>query len=480
MPSPKSLYSLSNLQQQDAATYISREDAKKLVDRILAMSKADSIRLNITSGWAGNTRFAGGQVTTSGNTTDTNVTIQSTIGKRRASITTNILDDASLRRSVEMSERLARLSPEDPELMPELGPQQYLTIQNLFASTAGLAPDARVAAANAVIGAGEAAWKAAPNASGALFTAGFLDAQAGATIVANNKGLFAYQASSNVRLGNTARTPDGTGSGWASAGARDWRKLDPAALGRRAAMKAVQSRSPVGLEPGFYTVVLEPAAAGQLIGQVAGALNARAAEEGRNGFSGKGGGTKLGQKVFDERVTFYTDPTDPDNLGDPFDSEGFPTGKNVWIENGVLKQLQYDRYWASKQGVTANSGGRGGRGGSGGGGGGGGGGVRMKPGTKTLDELIAGTRRGVICTHFFYTNTLDPKSMLLTGLTRDGTFLIENGRIVRPVKNFRFNQSVMQMLNSIEEIGKPGPGEGGGAPPMRVTDFNFASITEAV
>ena len=104
----------------------------------------------------------------------------------------------------------------------------------------------------------------------------------------------------------------------------------------------------------------------------------------------------------------------------------------------------------------------------------------MKPGTKTLDELIAGTRRGVICTHFFYTNTLDPKSMLLTGLTRDGTFLIENGRIVRPVKNFRFNQSVMQMLNSIEEIGKPGPGEGGGAPPMRVTDFNFASITEAV
>ena len=118
MPSPKSLYSLSNLQQQDAATYISREDAKKLVDRILAMSKADSIRLNITSGWAGNTRFAGGQVTTSGNTTDTNVTIQSTIGRRRASITTNILDDASLRRSVEMSERLARLSPEDTELMP--------------------------------------------------------------------------------------------------------------------------------------------------------------------------------------------------------------------------------------------------------------------------------------------------------------------------------------------------------------------------
>jgi predicted Zn-dependent protease len=103
----------------------------------------------------------------------------------------------------------------------------------------------------------------------------------------------------------------------------------------------------------------------------------------------------------------------------------------------------------------------------------------MRPGTKTLDELIAGCRRGVLVTHFFYTNTLDPRSMLLTGLTRDGTFLIENGRVVRPVKNFRFNQSVMQMLNSIEEIGKPAPGEGT-APPMRVTDFNFAHVTDAV
>jgi predicted Zn-dependent protease len=123
-------------------------------------------------------------------------------------------------------------------------------------------------------------------------------------------------------------------------------------------------------------------------------------------------------------------------------------------------------------------GGGGGRGG-GGGGGFGVGAVRMRPGTKTLDELIAGCRRGVLVTHFFYTNTLDPRSMLLTGLTRDGTFLIENGRVVQPVKNFRFNQSVMQMLNSIEEIGRPAPGEGL-APPMRVTDFNFAHVTDAV
>ncbi|MCC7195966.1 MAG: TldD/PmbA family protein [Gemmatimonadaceae bacterium] len=464
---------------QGEASFLSRDEAKRLADRVVSFSKADDVRVNIRSGWAGNTRFAGGQVTTSGNTVDTSVTVLSRIGRKQASTTTNVLDDESLRRAVDLSERMAKLSPDDPEMMPELGPQQYIAIQNMFESTRNLTPEQRVAAANAVIGAGEEAWKGARS-EGSLFTAGFLQATAGANAVANSKGLFAYQPSSNVSLSNTARTPDGTGSGWASSSARDWAKVDAAYLGRRAAQKAVQSRSPAALEPGFYTVVLEPAASSQLVGQVAGALNARAAEEGRNAFSLRGGGTKLGQKVFDERVTFYSDPADPEVLADPFDGEGFPVGRHVWIERGVLRELQYDRYWAERKGVKATMGG-GGRGRGGGGGGGFGGGIRMTPGAKTLDQLIAECRRGVLCTHFFYTNVLDPKTMLLTGITRDGTFLIENGRVVRPVKNFRFNQSIVQMLNSIEEIGRPDPGERGtSAPPMRVTDFNFASISDAV
>ena len=159
-----------------------------------------------------------------------------------------------------------------------------------------LSPEQRAAAAKSAIQTAEGVWKGA-NAAGDLFMAGFLDAEAGASIVANNRGLFAYHRSSSVRLSNTARTPEGTGSGWAAANARDWKTIDPAFLGRRAAQKAVQSRSPVAIEPGLYMVVLEPAAAAQLVGQVAGALNARNAEEGRNAFSQRGGGTKLGQKV---------------------------------------------------------------------------------------------------------------------------------------------------------------------------------------
>jgi predicted Zn-dependent protease len=472
---PKSLF------QQQSDLFLSRDAAKSLCDRILSFSKADECRVNIRSGWSGNTRFAGGQVTTSGNGSDSNITIQSTIGKRRASATTNKLDDESLRRAVDLAERLAKLSPEDPELMPELGAQQYLEIPNYFESTAGLSPEARAGAAKKAIETAEGVWKGA-GAKGDLFVAGFLDADAGANVVATSKGLFAYHRSSSVRLSNTARTPEGTGSGWAASNGRDWTKIDPTFLGRRAAQKAVQSRSPVAIEPGLYTVVLEPAAAAQLVGQVAGALNARNAEEGRNAFSQKGGGTKLGQKVFDERVSFYSDPADPQILGDPFDAEGFPGGRNVWIDKGVLKELQYTRFWAQKKGVKPTTGGGGGRGGGGGGGGGGqGGGVRMQPGTKTLAQLIAECDRGVLCTHFFYTNVLDPKSMMLTGITRDGTFLIEKGKIVRPVKNFRFNQSIVQMLNSIDDIGKPDAAESSSpAPPMRVKDFNFASLSDAV
>lgn len=470
---PKSLF------QTTTSNFLSRDEAKSLCDRILSFSKADETRVSIRSGWAGNTRFAGGQVTTSGDTSNTTVMVQATIGKKRGSATTNVLDDESLRRTVDLAARLARLSPDDPEIMPELGPQNYANISNYFENTATLSPEQRAAAAKKAIETAEGVWKDAKS-PGALFMAGFLDAEAGATIVANNRGLFAYHRSSSVRMSDTARTPEGTGSGWAGSNARDWSQIDPAFLGRRAGQKAVQSRNPVAIEPGLYTVVLEPAAASQLVGQVAGALNARAAEEGRNAFSQRGGGTKLGMKIFDERVTFYSDPSDPEILGDPFDAEGFPEGKNVWIDKGVLKQLQYNRFWAQKKGVQANTGGGGGRGG-GGGGGGRGGAVRMAQGTKSLEQLIAECERGVLCTHFFYTNVLDPRSMMLTGMTRDGTFLIEKGKITKPVKNFRFNQSIVQMLNSIEEIGKADRAESGSpAPPMRVKDFNFASLSDAV
>jgi predicted Zn-dependent protease len=466
---PRSLFTLA------APPLLTREQAKSIADRVLSFAKADETRVSISSSWSGNTRFAGGEITTSGGVTDTTVSVVSTVGKRRASVSTNVLDDAGLRRTVEMAERLARLAPEDPEIMPELGPQEYSTVNAYIDATADLTAEPRAAAAKRVIDRAAAVGKAA----GDMFVAGFLEANADARAIATSKGLFAYHRSTDASLSTTARTPDGTGSGWASAGARDWSKIDPSALGTVAAQKAVASRNPVAIEPGNYTVVLEPQAVADLVPLLGGAFNARSADEGRGTFSKRGGGTRLGEKVMDERVTIYSDPADADLLASPFDGEGLPMKRRVWVENGVLRNFSYNRFWAQKQGKEPTGGG----GGGGGGGFGGGlpGGLKMVGGTKTTDELIAGTERGILVTHFFYIRFLDQRTVLVTGLTRDGTFLIENGKVTKALKNFRWNESPLFMLNKLDELGRAERTDVGQVmPSMRVRDFNFTSLSDAV
>ena len=249
---------MKSLFQSADAPFLTRDQAKTLTDRVLGMAKADETRVSLNTGWSGNTRFAGAEITTSGGITDTSLTVTSTIGRRRASATTNVLDDASLRRTVDLAERLARLSPEDPERMPELGPQQYVTVPDTSNATAALTPEARAEAVKRAVDAARDAGKA----TGDMFVAGFLEANAGATCLATSRGLFAYHPSTDVSLGVTARTPDATGSGWAQGAARNWALLDAAALGRRAAEKAVASRNPVAMEPGMHTAVLEAAGGG--------------------------------------------------------------------------------------------------------------------------------------------------------------------------------------------------------------------------
>jgi predicted Zn-dependent protease len=272
-----------------------------------------------------------------------------------------------------------------------------------------------------------------------------------------------------VSFSVTARTPDGTGSGWASGGSRDWGAVDPALIGRVAAEKAVASRNPVAIEPGLYTAILEPQAVDDLVPLLAGALNARSADEGRSPFSKPGGGTRLGERVVDERVTLYSDPADPTLLGQPFDNEGLPLQRTVWIEKGVLKNLAYSRFWAQKQGKapTGNnllSGG-----------------LALTGGTRRTEELIAGCERGILVTHFFYIRSLDARTVLQTGLTRDGAFLVEKGKITKALKNFRWNESPLLMLNRLEEIGRPEQTSPGRMmPALRIRNFDFTSLSDAV
>ena len=455
---PRSLFTVAE------TPILTREQAKALADRVLAMSESDETRVNVSSGWSGNTRFAGNEITTSGGVTDTTVTVISTIGRRRASASTNVLDDASLRRTVDLAQRLARLSPEDPELMPELGPQRYTPVDAFIERTAALGPEARAEAVRTVLArVGEAGKEG--GGAGDLFVAGFLEANAGAVAIATSKGLFAYHRSTDVNLGTTVRTPDATGSGWASSGARDWGLVDPASLGAVAARKAVASRAPQAIEPGMYTVVLEPQAVADMLPQLMGSFNARNTDEGRGTFSKRGGGTRVGEKIADERVTLLSNPTDPELLTTPFDGEGLPTRGATWIENGVLKQLAYSRWWAQQKGTEPT----------------GGGGLKLVGTDRSLQDLIASTDRGILVTRFWYIRSLDQRTVMVTGLTRDGTFLVERGKITRPLKNFRWNDSPLLALNRIEEIGRAERVEAGRVlPSLKIRDFNFTSLSDAV
>ena len=442
---------------------ISRADAEALVARAVKMSKADEILVSVGTNYSANARFAANQMSTAGATTDAQLAIQSSFGPKHAVVTANDLSDESLKRAVEMSERLARLAPDDPEAMPALGPQQYGTVQAYFESTAALTPADRAKAALAAL---ELTRK-----SGDLQAAGFVTTALNANVLGNNKGMFAYHRNTANNYTLTVRTADGTGSGWAAADHPDWSQLDARAVAQRAVEKARLSRTPVAIEPGRYTVILEPQAVGDLVQLLGGYIDARSADEGRSPFVKQGGGNKIGEKIADERVTILSDPADPQLLSQPFDGQGLPLARQVWVENGVLKQLTYSRFWAKKQGKTATGFPQS---------------LKMAGGTTPLEEMIRGTQRGVLVTRLWYLREVDPRTALYTGLTRDGTFLVENGKISKAVRNFRFNESPLFLLNNLEALGpaqRIAGTEGGGdvvMPALKARDFNFTSLSEAV
>jgi predicted Zn-dependent protease len=442
---------------------VTREEAQAIVEKAVKLSKADGMDVQLVTSYRGNTRFAANQMSTAGGTTDAQLAVQSSFGPKHAVVTTNDLSDASIARAVEQSERMARLAPDDPEAMPPLGAQQYRGVPRYFERTALLTPEDR---ARAALGALELSRKA-----GDLQAAGYLVTGMSSTALGNKAGLFAYDRATSANYTLTVRTDDGTGSGWAAADHRDWAQLDARRVAERATEKARLSRNPQALEPGRYTVILEPQAVGDLVQLIAFYADARQADEGRSPFVKQGGGNKIGEKVADERVTLYSDPTDPQLLAQPFDGDGLPLARQTWIENGVLKQLYYSRFWGKKQGKPAT---------------GAPSSVKMAGGTQSVEQMIAGTQRGVLVTRLWYLREVDPRTILYTGLTRDGTFLIENGKVTRALRNFRFNESPLFMLNNLEALGQAerlaGTEAGGDVvmPALKVRDFNFTSLSEAV
>lgn len=444
---------------------LSAEESRALCQKILGFAKADNTRVNVDSGVHGFTRTAINRVTTAGATEDVNVRITSVFGKRIASIDTNRLDDASLQRSVRDCESLAKISPENPEYMAELGEQKFAEAGGYYSSTGNVTTEARALAAAIAV-------KAADSAK--LLASGFIDVNAGSSAVATSNRLFGFSSGTGVSSTLTMRTPDGVSSGWAGDEGADWTTIESDRIAADAVRKCQEWRGKTALDPGKYEVILEPTAVGMLMTRMMNVFDARQAEEGRSFLSKKGGGTLLGEKLFDERITIMSDPAEKNAETSPFTGAGLPVGRETWVDKGVVKTLSYSRFWADKQGVAPKPGGTN---------------FLMSGGTSSVEDMIKDTKRGVLITRFWYIRGLNPRIVSFTGLTRDGTFLIENGKISRPVTNFRFNQSLSEMLANVQLLGRPvrvcasensSVGPPVVVPALKVKDFFLSSVSDAI
>lgn len=442
---------------------LTREQGQALVEQVLGMSRADDVQVSLRSTQTTHLRFARNTPSTSGTATDTVLSIESTFGTRSATATINQLDPASLAEGVSRSEALARLAPEDPEHMPSLGAQSFPLVEVY---------DGRVqsdAAPALVEGSGMCMERArARN----LEAAGYSQAVARATFIGTKHGLFGYHRTTETSFSMTARSAERGGSGWASTVGNTLASLDYDRCSATAVDKALRSEKPRPLAPGKYVTILEPACVANLMQLLASSMNARSADEGRSYFSEPGGGTKLGRQLFPEAVTLRSDPAAADAPAAPWGEGGLPHTPRTWIDRGRLATLACERFWAQKKGreaVAPPSN------------------VLMTGGSGALSELVSSTKRGVLISSLWYIRAVDPRTLLFTGLTRDGVFWIENGQIAYPVTNFRWNDSPIAVLQNLEAMTasvrtstRDGAATNIFVPALRVRAFELSSVSDAV
>lgn len=445
---------------------LTEQEAKALTDRILSYVSADDASASVGGNKQSHLRFANNNVLTSGSREGRSANVTVWIGGKRGAASTNDLDDASLKEMVARAETIAKTAPVDREYVPTLARQTYKRVNGYVEATANLSLTDRAKQIGAIIGECEKA---------GVIGAGFHSANVQSGASATKNGNFEFERTTGVGLSVTARTPDGTSSGYFLRGHNDIAKLDTMRIARESIRKATEGKNARAIEPGVYTVILEPQAVADLLGGFGFGFNARTAEEGRSAFSLPGGKTKLGEKVFDERITIYSDPWHPELPGSQSAQGGIPAQRISMVEKGVLKNLTYNRFWAKQKNVEPTPGPVNTI-------------LETSGPTATLEEMIKSTERGILVSRFWYIRATDPRTASSTGLTRDGVWWIENGKIAYPLKNFRFNQSTVKMLapGNVLAVGKPervGSSEGGGGsllPALKLKEFNFTSQSEAV
>lgn len=438
-------------------------DPRRILDAALASAASAGATESfavLTRHRSAATRFSDNAITQNLTRRQAALRVEATIGRRRGTAATNRLDAEGIRAATSRAVDLARAAPEDPEYVPPLGPQVYPAVDGYRSSTASLSPREAAARLLPVFDAARAR---------GVRMAGSLQMEEGDVQAANSSGLRAGHRWTSAAYANTAIADDlpasGHGaSGWAECVDPDVEALDLVGAADAAIAKAEAARAPRALAPGSYPVVLEAPALRDLLVFLAWSLDARAADEGRSFAAGR-----LGRRVAAECVTLRTVPGFPGCPGRPFTEEWLPSAPVAWIEKGILKTLAASRWWAARKGTVpvgspVN--------------------LVMDGGAATLRDLVGGMRRGLLVTRFWYIRFVDPMTLFLTGMTRDGLFWVEDGRIAHAVKNLRFNESVLAALSRVEALGRPrvtAGTEGDGAasvPDARLGAFDFASATE--
>jgi len=442
---------------------VSIKDLERIAEKVLKLGGADETEVDVGSATDALTRFANNTIHQNVAEHTLGISVRAVVDGRTARATTNKTDDDSLRRTVEAAVTLARNQPRNPDLLPMIGKQKYQRVSRFFPSTAGTSPEDRAKAVTRVC---KAAAKAKQTAAG-IFSSG-----ESRSVMANSRGLFAPYEQTRAEFSVTIL--EATSSGWAKANSPDIRKIDPEALAESAARTAGTSRQPREIPAGRYITILSPAAVLDLVGFLFYDFAATSVLDKRSCLTGR-----IGKKVFGDNITIWDDAYHPLQSGPPHDGEGVPRQKVLLVDRGVPKNLVYSRAAAKK--------------------------MKAKPtghgfslpneygeapmnlvfsgGDKTTEEMIRTTERGILVTRLWYIREVDPYAKVLTGMTRDGTFLIENGKTSGGVRNFRFNESVIEMLSNVEMMGPAVRAAGEESfemvvPPMKVRDFHFSEVTK--
>ncbi len=454
--------------RSNSANYLSvarysASDLEHVAERILKLSEADETEVEIDSTVDALTRFANNTIHQNVSEHTLGISVRAVVDGRTARATTNKTDEESLRRVVAAAMSLARNQPENPDLLPMLGPQKYQKVSHYFASTVSATPQDRARAVTRVCKMAEEGKQTAAG----IFTTGFVR-----NLLVNSKGLSARHDHSRAEFSVTILEENS--SGWAKSNSPDILNIDSDALFESASEKAAGSRKPRELEPGHYTAILEPAAVLDFVGFIFYDFAGTAVLDKRSCFN-----DRMGKKILGENVTLWDDVYHPLQVGAPWDGEGFSRQKVLLVDRGVPKNLVYSRASAKK--------------------------MKAKPtghgftlpneygeapmnlvfggGDKSVDDMIRSTERGILVTRFWYIREVEPYEKVLTGMTRDGTFLVENGRVTGGIRNFRFNQSIIEALAKVEMLGPAVRATGEESfemvvPPMKIRDFHFSEVTK--